>query len=359
MTPHVRSYRTMRCGVAVAMTLATTWAANGQPATIRSAPSNAQLVRWLGELQPLPKVHYSWPLPKPLLDPNNPLLIEYVRLTHAASISAEYTARREFDAAVIACKLINAASPAAPATLAINYSPWHRRFPQGLPPTDRGPGEQLELREFRERMTQKRDWLADANSRYRTSVRVSALLLDTERWKAKPPADPEAAAWNDALDRKYNLIFDAARQVFPDALIIWAAEGFEPAFTGREKTDGIINNDLYQMPDIAVERAQIRATLKIADRRGFKTCAEWLALGCGGYGPNGFRYDADYDPQASWQIGAILQGEPRIKFILFWPEPFSPRVPTWGRHFVAYVRGVHGMKELPWSEKQPTTSHQP
>ena len=35
------------------------------------------------------------------------------------------------------------------------------------------------------------------------------------------------------------------------------------------------------------------------------------------------------------------------KVVCFWPPPFDQRCPAWTRHFVAYVRGANGVKELP------------
>ena len=36
----------------------------------------------------------------------------------------------------------------------------------------------------------------------------------------------------------------------------------------------------------------------------------------------------------------------KAKIAVFYPEPFG-RSPHWGQHFVAYVRGANGIKELP------------
>ncbi len=48
--------------------------------------TDAQLLAWLAELDPLPKVHYSWPVPQERLLASDPLLREYVRITHAIGI---------------------------------------------------------------------------------------------------------------------------------------------------------------------------------------------------------------------------------------------------------------------------------
>jgi hypothetical protein len=33
--------------------------------------------------------------------------------------------------------------------------------------------------------------------------------------------------------------------------------------------------------------------------------------------------------------------------VVFYPPAFDPRVPQWGKHFVAYVRGAHAITQLP------------
>lgn len=52
------------------------------PAATFGADTNAtdgQVLAWLRELKPLPKVHYSWPVPLETM--SDELLFEYVRLT--------------------------------------------------------------------------------------------------------------------------------------------------------------------------------------------------------------------------------------------------------------------------------------
>ncbi|MFZ5830535.1 MAG: hypothetical protein ACOY3P_10625, partial [Planctomycetota bacterium] len=65
------------------------------------APSQEQVVAWLRELEPLPKVHHSFPLDYKKTP--DELLYEYVRITHAAALSSEWHNRDEVDRAVSLC----------------------------------------------------------------------------------------------------------------------------------------------------------------------------------------------------------------------------------------------------------------
>ena len=49
-------------------------------------------------------------------------------------------------------------------------------------------------------------------------------------------------------------------------------------------------------------------------------------------------YGGDSEELAPWR-----SADP----ICFYPRPFDSRVPNWGKHFVAYVRGAHGIDDLP------------
>ena len=47
--------------------------------------SEEQILTWLRELQPLPKVHYSWPPPFKTISDN--VLFEFVRITHTVNLT--------------------------------------------------------------------------------------------------------------------------------------------------------------------------------------------------------------------------------------------------------------------------------
>ena len=91
----------------------------------------------------------------------------------------------------------------------------------------------------------------------------------------------------------------------------------------------------------------------------------WIAL-ASGYRrqlntPFEWTFDWDYDLIYSWLIGREVNhpwfGKPEArerfapwgaaKVVVLYPRPFSEKSPAWGKHFVAYVRGAHMIKELP------------
>src|SRR5438552_13801333 len=97
------------------------------------------LTRRLKELQPLPKPHYSFPLPDWMLTPSNTALREFARVTHGVSIRGESATAMQVDAAVQACKGVSGSHHQGDASIAVNYSPWYQRFGDTLAATDNGP----------------------------------------------------------------------------------------------------------------------------------------------------------------------------------------------------------------------------
>ena len=178
-------------------------------------PTDEQVLAWLKELEPLPKVHYSWPVPLETLP--DELLHEYVRLTSAISLSGEWGTAEQIERAVAICKRVNADKPKVPASIGINYSVWHRRFGQELPPTDVGPTHQAELDYLTTRMERIRDGLAAANQKHETDISVSAILFDSEHFHVKP----DDAAWNNAITAKYDAATNIVRKIFPEVRIEW------------------------------------------------------------------------------------------------------------------------------------------
>jgi hypothetical protein len=344
----------------------------------REGESAARLLDWLGDLKPLPKVHYSWPLPNELLDnPDDPRLIEYVRISHAACFSGEWATGRHVETAVRVCKRVNAGGPTLPASIAINYSPWHREFGKDLPPTDTGSTEKAELARFRDRITTIKQWLADANRGQDADIRVTALLLDSERLYVKPGD----AAWNAAITAKYDLIHEIGKEFFPGARIEWYGRGVEesahesgwspfPWNTFENKAE-TFSCSLYRVPEIGVMRETFRRTYELARKHGVSEVTPWVAL-ASGYRRQVDKFqewdvDWDYDLVYSWMLGAELnqpwygQRPERFapwnaaKVVVFYPAPFNTKTPQWGKHFVAYVRGASGMKSLPDQDRPART----
>ena len=71
-----------------------------------------------------------------------------------------------------------------------------------------------------------------------------------------------------------------------------------------------------------------------------------------------FEQDWRYDIIYSYQMGAELNNKwysehpekyapyEYAKVIFLYPAPLDPKTPEWARHFIAYVRGATGVKEL-------------
>jgi len=336
------------------------------------------IVAWMKELQPLPKVHYSWPLPYKTM--SDDVLFEYVRLTHAASLSGEWSRPEEIDRAVEVCRRVNAAKPKIPASIGVNYSVWHRRFGKDLPPTDTGPTHEAELSYLRSRMEAIRDGLAAANEKHQADVAVTAVLFDSEHFHTKK----DDAAWNAAITQKYNAAYEMVREIFPKVRIEWYARGAvqpgasatgwsESSYFALDEKGESFGCSLYQVPEIGYTRGIFRRTANNASRHGCEEVTPWIAL-ASGYRRQTDQYHAwshdwNYDLIYSWQLGRELNnswyGVPeraerfapwnKAKIAIFYPEPFG-RSPYWGQHFVAYVRGANGVTELP--EVRDTESNQ-
>ena len=330
--------------------------------------SDSQIVKQLRELKPLPKVHYSWPLPWKKL--SDDLLFEYARITHAVSLSGEWTNPQNIERAVLTCKRVNVAKPKLSATIGINYSVWHRRFGKKLPPTDTGPTHQAELDYLTTRLKSIRDTLIESNRKHKTDVKVSAILFDSEHFHIKK----DDAKWNQAITDKYDAATAIVRKIFPKVRIEWYARGsVQPSasptgwsqstyFTLKEKGESF-GCSLYSVPEIGNTRETFRRTVRNAEKHGCKEVTPWIAL-ASGYRRQTDKYhewslDWNYDLIYSWQLGAEVNhswfGTPerherfapwnRVKIAIFYPEPFG-RSPHWAKHFIAYVRGAHLIKSL-------------
>ena len=330
-----------------------------------------QILKWMKELKPLQKVHYSWAIPESVIDnPKDPRLFEYARITHAVSLNEAATPRR-VERAVVICKQVNALNPepGIPATIAVNYSPWHRVFPKDAPPTDVGEKHQAEINKFRRKLEDIKRWLADANARHQTNIPITAFLLDTERFYVRE-GDKR---WNQAITAKYDVLYDITKELFPGARVEWYKRGIarcaaktgwkaNARFTYDEKGDSF-SCSLYRMPEIGYMRETFRRTYDFAKLHGVEDVTPWVALAAGYRRDvddfHKWHADWDYDLIYAWLIGRELNNpwfgrHPdrfapyfAAKVIVFYPPPFDPRAPAWGQHFVAYVRGAHMIEKLP------------
>lgn len=323
---------------------------------------------WLKALDPLVKVHYSWPIP--LNTVYDEILYEYVRLTHAISLSGEWVTTEQIDRAVTVCKQVNTTNPNAPASIGINYSVWHQRFGEDLPPTNIGPTHDEELALLRTRLEFIRDAVAAANQTHNASVGVTVILFDSERFNTKT-GDVE---WNTAIKDKHNAAYDIAEEVFPGVRIEWygrgaifpsaSPTGWSPSTVlSLEEKGNSFSCSLYRLPELGYTRETFRRTAQNAEDHGIDSITPWIALGAG------YRRQADvfhkfeaewnYDLIYSWQMGTEVNrpwfGAPsqadryapwnKASIVIFYPAPFSSNY--WTQHFVAYARGASSVNLLP------------
>lgn len=335
----------------------------------RSAADIAHDVQILRDLKPLPKVHYSWALPDHLFRrDSNALLFEIVRITKAASLRGENCTKQYVDHAMKICRAVHTRHGVHP-QLAINFSPWHRKFDKKALATDEGPSCAAELSHFRSRLSTIAKLVDRSNQEQRGQpVVVGAVLLDCERFRIKP----KDRAYNAAITRKFNQIHDVAQAIFPNARIEWYGQGVRRSAnkTGWSKFNhstmehklGAFSCSLYSVPEIGYMRETFRRTLELAMQRGVSQVTPWVALGAGyRRAVDAFHrwdFDWNYDLVYSWLLGAELNQSwygkrPKryapwnaAEIVILYPPPMDPRTPAWLPHFAAYVRGANGIKSL-------------
>jgi len=331
--------------------------------------SEAEIDTKLFALKPLPKVHYFWTLTSELLNSRNSRrLYELARITHSLCVSGEWVTKQQVDNCVYICARVNRTRPAIKASLGINFSPWHRKFDKKLPPTDRGPTYREEIRYFEERMRFVKGWVEQSNKKYGSDVKVGVITLDSERFYELKGNE----RWNEGMREALDAIHIKARSIFPGARIEWYGRGVVIAYSGNgwrktpywtgKEIKAPLSCSLYTVPEIERTRETFRRTCKLADQMGISDVTPWVAL-ASGYrrGLTKIQYfdmDWSYDIIYSYLIGAELNikwyGDrperfapyDRAKVIVFYPAPFYKRAPDWARHFIAYVRGATGVKEL-------------
>lgn len=330
---------------------------------LEAGPSEGEIISRLRPLPPLPKVHYSWPTPPHLLDdPNDPLLYEWVRLTHSVGLSAFYYVPGWIDAAVAVCQQVNATNPSLAATIALNYSPYHLGgWPPAAPPTYNGPEYQMELNICRQNFSQVKALLEAANRARGANVKVSAIFLDTELWLVKEAWEPGYQEWNRALTEKYDAVYTICKSIFPDVPVHWYYRGLPCCwrlFTLEEQGDSC-SSAAYNTPNLDFLRLVFRNIHAEAKAHNIDLVIPWIALGEAYYtlpdGKQRYICALDYDLQLSWQLGAEINDPWYAQFperyapwdaakaVMFYPGPFQQHAPYFAKHLVAYVKGAHGI----------------
>jgi hypothetical protein len=319
----------------------------------------------LSQLPPLPKIHYSWGLrPKFLNDRESNDLYELARLTHSLCVAGEWVASSQIDNCVYTCDRVNKTNPEIPCSIGINYSPWHYKFMPELGLSKPIPGNydftifknptyDAEIKQFVLQMTSIKQLISRSNQKYDTDVKISAILLDCERFSRRE----NDTQWNEGMREALDAIHREAAKLFPDARIEWYDRGMT-------STDGIIfrqsgyctnkeimssrSCSLYIVPEMEVMRGIFRKTCELADSLKVQEVTPYVAL-ASGYKRDSLQKpwvwkDWDYDVTYSYQTGRELNGTDapynRAAVIVFYPDPFNPSYPAWGKHFVEYCKGA-------------------
>jgi hypothetical protein len=331
--------------------------------------SEADIDAMLFQLKPLPKVHYSTPLSLELLNnKDSRRLYELVRIMHSVCVWGQWATSKQIDNCVYTCARVNKTKPVVKASIAVMFSPWVRIFGKDLPPTDRGPTYWQELEDFEEHSLFVKREVEKANKKYESDVEISAILLDCERFYVLKGNEK----WNEAVKDKLDDIHIRAQAIFPKARIEWYGRGVGVAsveegwaksriWTGKE-IKAPLSCSLYTVPEIERTRETFRRTCKLADEMGISDVTPYVALAAGyRRGLEKVQYfdsDWSYDIIYSYLLGAELNNKwygdrpkrfapyNRAKVVVFYPPAFDKRCPDWPRHFIAYVRGATGVKEL-------------
>ncbi|MDM8006720.1 MAG: hypothetical protein QUV05_11310 [Phycisphaerae bacterium] len=358
----------MKTGTLIIFTLAAALASGPACATGQVPTSQPLLgltveeqMRILRGLPELPKVHYCWGFTghasewegRPIIPLSDPRLPEYVRICHgiglAGTIPPKYARQ-----AVKLCADVNRSKPKIPATIALNYSLWHYKFPpRPAPPTDPDPGE---IALFESRMRALKAEINRANAGLGSDVKVGAILFDCERWTYKASSEAGAAEWNAAINAKFNAGYEAAKKLFPGVPVDWAYLGTAPRSSDWTK----IKHDSYSggqycPGDFRVQTYNFRRLISQAVADGQDRVLVWLSAGATGTldpkpgNPWYARWtpQQDYDSANSWEMGRLLNSRTypghgehweRVTAVIWFPQPWH--CPHWFKHFVMYCRGA-------------------
>ena len=266
------------------------------------------------------------------------------------------------------------------ASLGVSYSPWVDYLPNYSlgpafwpPPTDES-FEPAVLGYFSENMARIAQWVADANEALGTCVAVRWVAFDQEVMCMG--SHPE---WADAVTRKNNLFYDAAKAALPGASVQWYGRGDEQhwdwcdcwapnsCFTLRERGDGTLGTEMYMLWNHSLSEATYARAAATAAAAAQPHVTPYFAFGAGwlpdGAGGRAWTWNMSDDPAVTFAAGAWLA--PPVKapwsdaaVVGVYPHVLDARMAsvsspvlgatTTGRlHFVAYAMGVAQLAVFP------------
>eukprot|EP01051_Picozoa_sp_SAG22_P008639 SAG22_NODE_670_length_7987_cov_2.733519_1_plen_1844_part_00 len=214
---------------------------------------------------------------------NDDLLYDITRITGAVPLELGYIdpdgpnpagdakIRFKIHAAVEACARVNMLG-GREAVISMNWSPWMWRFkPQHDPTSTLREADELEF--YKVQAQTFGNLINEANVALNASVRVGAVLLDSEQfiWAGYPDAIPPATYW-DAVARKNRLMWEATRQHYPSVPpenISWYSRGavhWHPhlneteCLRGRKVLEGMLPAGYCMGTDVAIDPAFDKAS---------------------------------------------------------------------------------------------------
>ena len=336
--------------------------------------SFSYLTRWLSPtfrkqltalkgLKALPKKHYSWTLPDFALAQPDERVYEVVRIMGSACLQGEYATKEQIETCVKLCHKVNEsyAGISNDASIGINLKPYHNTITgNGASPLSAWPNEIAVLRKA---LLSVRGWLHDANGFQNASVKVGAILLDSEQFY-RSEDDPH---WNTEIANRYNEVYNLCKSVFPFAWIIpyeWGVEAapsktgwqFAPWYVPEAKAD-CLSCDLYTPCELHRARETFTKTAEEATKQEIQTVVPYLSLASGYQRSQtefqtwnmDWKYGREYAYQLGQEINVPWFSWPeqvprfapwsRANAVVFYPLPLDPRTPEWLSYFISYVRG--------------------
>jgi hypothetical protein len=331
---------------------------------------------------PLPHMNgFSAGVPPGAMALDNPEWLDLVRITGTVFLSGISDPTRSDDPLRTTPEGVAVAVNAAArfnASLGVDYSPWvdmNPYYPLGPAhwvPTDES-FEPAVLGYFAENMARIVRWVADANAALGTCVAIRWVSFDQEVMCMG--SHPE---WADAVTRKNDLFYHAAKAAVPGASVQWYGRGdtqywgwcncWAPnsCFTMREQGDGTLGAEMYMLYNHSLSQETFARAAATAAAAAQPHVTPYLAFGAGWLPCNGSRqwtWNLSYDPAVTWAAGAWL-APPAARpwsdaaVVGMYPHVLDARlapldsatlgVTTTGRlHFVAYVMGVAQLRDFP------------
>ena len=365
-------------------------------------------------LPQLPKVHHSDQVIDQGIDRNDPAIVDYARITRALPLSIDRSSANQNDFEELAGELREiaaiCAAPIVNCSVSLLYSPWEKSWGYDGAAV-RGAQEQAELQFFAARLLNVSRLLGNENQRLHASVRVGAIVLDSETFQMFDDnisgIHSGSAKERAEVTRKHDLIYNLTQQFFPGVSVpmygrgqMRRAYGASKAVTGASVTpdQGWVRGELYTLAErgdsygpilysvneLALMRENYNRVVANARAHNVSKVVPWIALGAGsprvvsaaaGFGE--FSWAFDYPRVFSWMLGREVHDPYFAQYpdlyaawdfateVVLYPLPWDPRGksvgPTNGdtalvRHFIAYVLGAAGVLALP---ADPVTSTAP